>query len=260
MQIDWVTVSAQVVNFLVLVYLLRRFLYQPVLQVMSQRKQNLAELQRNAEQETLSARRLARHYEDKQRELETHRIKFLDHAKQEVESQRSLMLGQLREEIDQRRRTWQSELLKEQASVIQEIKFLIGEKIARISRQVLRDLAGIQLERQIVRRFIEQLTQLSGEETKKLVQALMCDGKVTVGTSFAVSQKDRRIIEENLSRLQPGLDMKFEQRPEIVCGIVLETSGQIWPWSVGRYLDQLEEAFAGIVTPSEITPLNPKAS
>ena len=42
MHIDWLTVVAQIVNFLVLVYLLKRFLYGPILQAMDDRQAGIA--------------------------------------------------------------------------------------------------------------------------------------------------------------------------------------------------------------------------
>ncbi len=54
MQIDWLTVIAQIVNFLILVWLLKRFLYQPVINAMDQREQRIAERLQKAELRALS--------------------------------------------------------------------------------------------------------------------------------------------------------------------------------------------------------------
>lgn len=249
MQVDWFTVFAQVVNFLILIALLKHFLYQPVLHAMKQREQKIADRQCQADEEMLSAQRLAQQYQDQQKDLELQRVELMDKARQEAANQHTLMLAQLREEINQKRRSWQGDLLKEQSSLMRDIKVLIGEKVIQLSRQVLGDLAGIELEHQLVSRFFEQLAQLSEEETKKLIQAIKTDGQVTVVTGFTLGEQKCREIKDSLSQLQPGLKVRFRVRPEIVCGIVLETSGQIWPWSVDKYLDELEEALAEIVTP-----------
>ena len=42
MLIDWFTVAAQVVNFLILVWLLKRFLYKPILRALDAREQQIA--------------------------------------------------------------------------------------------------------------------------------------------------------------------------------------------------------------------------
>ncbi len=43
MAIDWITVSAQIVNFLILVWLLKHFLYQPIIRAMDRREQRVSE-------------------------------------------------------------------------------------------------------------------------------------------------------------------------------------------------------------------------
>ena len=42
MLVDWFTVAAQVVNFVILVWLLKRFLYQPILHAIDAREQRIA--------------------------------------------------------------------------------------------------------------------------------------------------------------------------------------------------------------------------
>ena len=43
MQVDWITTIAQIINFLVLVYLLKRFLYGPIVSAMIHREAHIAE-------------------------------------------------------------------------------------------------------------------------------------------------------------------------------------------------------------------------
>ncbi|HMR03616.1 MAG TPA: F0F1 ATP synthase subunit B, partial [Candidatus Competibacter phosphatis] len=55
MQIDWFTVAAQIVNFLLLVWLLKRFLYRPVLDAMAARQQKIAAALEEAQAKTQQA-------------------------------------------------------------------------------------------------------------------------------------------------------------------------------------------------------------
>ena len=41
MELDWTTFLLEVINFLILVWLLKRFLYQPVLEVIGKRRQKI---------------------------------------------------------------------------------------------------------------------------------------------------------------------------------------------------------------------------
>lgn len=248
MQIDWFTVSAQIVNFLVLVSLLKRFLYRPVLESMSLRERKIEERQQIAEKKIKSAEQIGREYLGKQKELNARRSEMLKHAQNEADQQRAVLLEQLREEIDQIRRNWKADLAKDQMSLMQEMSNAISEKIVKISRQVLGDLAGVDLEQQIVARFLDQLDRLSEDERDKLNLATLSDVPVTVATGFELFQKDRHRIQERFKAIHPDLEINFRHKPNIVCGIVLETSEQIWAWNVANYLDELEELLTATPT------------
>ena len=129
MQIDWFTVAAQIVNFLILVYLLKRFLYGPIINAMEHRQQNLEQQQLKADEEMQAATRLIKQYQEKQKTLAEQQAQFLAQVQQEVESKRAKMLDQLRAEINQKRRDWLSNLSKEQHSMMQDIGSLFGEQI-----------------------------------------------------------------------------------------------------------------------------------
>lgn len=249
MQIDWFTVAAQIVNFLILVYLLKRFLYGPIINAMERREQNLEEQQQKADEEMQAAARLIRQYQEKQKALTAQQSQLLEQIKLEVETQRAEMLDQLRAEINQKRRDWLTNLSKEQSSMMQDIRALFGDQIIAISRRALADLAEVELEAQMLRLFLHKLNQLSEQEGKQLAEAIINADEVKVATSFAINPKDCQRIKENLSRVRPGLNVKFEQRPEIVCGVLLETHEQIWSWNVNNYLDELERSIADVISP-----------
>jgi F0F1-type ATP synthase, subunit b len=71
--IDWVTVIAQTANFLVLVYLLKRFLYSPVLEAMDQREQRVKDRLEHAQQRENDAEQQAQAHEEAIEELKADR-------------------------------------------------------------------------------------------------------------------------------------------------------------------------------------------
>ena len=71
--IDWLTVGAQALNFLVLVYLLKRFLYGPVVRAIGRREEAIAERLREAEQRGKDAEAEARHHREAREALEAQR-------------------------------------------------------------------------------------------------------------------------------------------------------------------------------------------
>ena len=250
MQIDWLTVLAQIVNFLVLVILLKKFLYRPILQSMALREQTIADQQRKAVEAQSNAERQAEIFEAKQREIELQRDAMHDSMQHEIETKRLRMLEKLRLEIDQNRSSWYSELSEEKNAVLAEIKILLGDQIIQMSRKVLKDLANADLEQQIINRFLEQLTELPAQAQQQMADAVSKNGRINILSHFKLSDTDKARIEQSLSRLQPGLQVKYSESPDIICGIILETEGYIWPWSAERYLEGLEDLFGAAAVKS----------
>ena len=65
MLIDWFTVVAQILNFLVLVWLLKRFLYKPVLDAIDAREKGIATKLADAEAKEAEALKEHQEFDDK---------------------------------------------------------------------------------------------------------------------------------------------------------------------------------------------------
>ena len=57
MLIDWFTVGAQVLNFLILVWLMKRFLYQPILRAIDAREERIAKELADAQARRIEAQK-----------------------------------------------------------------------------------------------------------------------------------------------------------------------------------------------------------
>jgi len=114
MKLDWFTIAAQIGNFLLLLWLLKRFLYRPILAAMSVRQQRIATALTEAQAKAAAAEALQQDYLARQRELAAHRETELAQAQEETAVQRQIWLTQARAEVDEARKRWRAELEREQ--------------------------------------------------------------------------------------------------------------------------------------------------
>lgn len=103
MQIDWITVIAQIVNFLILAWLLKRFLYQPVINAMDQREQLVMQRLTEAEQREQLADQKALQFEQQKSELEQQQQTLIADAREQAEVQKQKMLEAARDEVNSNR-------------------------------------------------------------------------------------------------------------------------------------------------------------
>lgn len=239
MQIDWITVSAQIVNFLLLIWLLKRFLYAPVMRAMERREQRIAERLNEAHEREQAADRAAEEHREKSKALERERDQILTEARSAVETQKKEMLEEARASVAEARMSWQRQVYQEKQEFLENLSRQASETVQAIARKALRDLADAELEEQIVRTFIERLKSLDKSTRQAMAQTA---DDVRIASTFeldpAVRGRLTRAIHEYIAE---GLDVGYERAPELLCGIEITSAGRRLSWNLAQYLGELGE-------------------
>src|ERR1700677_5110648 len=96
MLINWFPVVAQVINFLILVWLLKRFLYKPILQAIDQREKGIATQLAQAEAKRAEAQKQCDDFQHKNEAFDQERASLLKKAEEEANAQRQRLLEDAR--------------------------------------------------------------------------------------------------------------------------------------------------------------------
>ena len=242
MQIDWFTFGAQVVNFLLLVWLLKRFLYGPIVHAMAEREQRIADRFEEAHQKREAAEDAAETYRRKEAALERARADRLAAAEEEARERRQAMIGEARAEVDQLEAQWIETLRRERATFLQALSRRVGHEAVDLARRALADLADEALERQVVRVFAERLRTLDDAPREALAAAVeAADGAVTIHTAFDLPDADRERLREALRAVRDGeVSLTFRRTEALTFGVELRAGGHKVAWSLDDYLGEME--------------------
>ncbi|MCP5158962.1 MAG: F0F1 ATP synthase subunit delta [Gammaproteobacteria bacterium] len=243
MQIDGFTVVAQLINFLVLVWLLKRFLYGPIVQAMTARQQKIAATLNEARQKAEQAEVEAQKYRTQCLELDAQREAWLEQAQQEIATQREEWLTQVRCEIDAQREAWLAAWQRERTENRHALQQEATRRLTDAVRHALRELADADLEQRMLEPLLTQLRALDASERATLAQAAL--GGCTISTAFpldiALQQRCQTALSEQLGT---GITWTFHQDPKVACGIILEMPGHRLAWTLDSYLDGFSDALA----------------
>ena len=241
MLIDWFTVFAQVINFLVLVYLLKRFLYARIIRAMDEREKTIALGLEEAQQKKDDAQQEMERYIAKNKELDDRRQALLAAMKEEVEGHRKDLMDEARKQVETVREAWYQALEREKQTFLDDLRQRAGKHTCEIVRRSLKDLSNVDLEHHIMRVFMERLRNLDGHEVQALKEAVSkSGGKIKLRSAFEIPQELVQEIGDVLRVHTPEPFLRFEASPEVLCGIELELHGRKIAWSLGDYLDMLE--------------------
>ena len=245
MQVDWITTIAQIINFLVLVYLLRRFLYRPIVAAMDRREAHVAQRLEEAAQQSTLAQQQGNDYREKLHDLEQQREQLIEAAKREAEAQRIQLMDELRNEITTIRSRWHEEVKREQQAFLDQARQMVGDQVCRVARQALDELSDAELETRMLDVFLKKLAQVPTEDKKRLAETAAEKG-LTVQTGFPLSATmQKKLSTEIHQHIAPALALHFEQLPALICGINLKGPGFKLEWNIESYLAHIDEQLAG---------------
>src|SRR5580704_15816140 len=146
MPIDWFTVAAQAINFLILVWLLKRFLYKPILHAIDEREKGIAAQLADAEAKKAVAQKERDDFQHKNEAFDKERAALLKKAMNEANAERQRLLREAGKDADALRAKRQEALRTEQRSLGQEITRWARKEVFAVTRKTLADLANTSLE------------------------------------------------------------------------------------------------------------------
>jgi len=242
MQIDWLTVAAQIVNFLVLVWLLQRFLYRPITNAMARREERIESRLSEAEAVREEVEADAERLEKLQQELEASREEILTQARKQAEEMRTGLEDEIRDEMEGRRAQWQAHLEDERAAFAARLKERAGHQVIDIVGRVLKDYVGRDLGDHLAGTFTERLADLDAAARDKLKQAARhADEPARVDSSVAlkpgVRSRITRAIHESVAS---DMEVAYSEDGDLLLGVRLTVGEQTLEWSAARFLQRLE--------------------
>lgn len=254
MLIDWFTVGAQIVNFAVLVWLLKRFLYRPVLDALDAREKRIADRLEQAERTQEQAEHERRSYEERNAVLEDEREKRLEKARREAETERHRLLAEAREAAKTLRRESERSLRDETRRLSDEIIRRARDEVMALVRRALAELADADVEQAMARSFIERLRNLEASHRETLTAAVERGGDpVRIRSAFPLSETLREAIADAVGEmLGARMPLDFEVADDVLAGIELVAPGEKLAWSLEEYLHEFERRLAELpVDPEE---------
>jgi F-type H+-transporting ATPase subunit b len=242
MLIDWFTVGAQALNFLILVWLMKRFLYKPILHAIDEREKRIATELADADKKKAEAQKESDEFKHKNEEFDQQRSALLSKATDEAKAEHQRLIDEARTAAAALSSKRQETLRNEEHKLHQAISRLTQQEVFAIARKALTDLATTGLEERLGEVFIRRLREMDGQTKAVLSAALKAaSGPALVRSAFDLPAGQRATIQNALNEtFSAEIHIRFETAPDLISGIELTTNGQKVAWSIADYLTSLE--------------------
>jgi F-type H+-transporting ATPase subunit b len=242
MLIDWFTVGAQALNFIILVWLLKRFLYKPILNAVDAREKRIAAELADADAKKAEAQKERDEFQHKNEEFDQQRVTLMSKATGEANAERERLLGNARKAADALSAKRQKTLQSDAHTLNEAIRRRTRQEVFAIARKALTDLASTSLEVRMSEVFTRRLGTMDDKAKEGLAQALKTASEpALVHSAFNLPAEQRAAIQKALNEtFSTEVKLRFEASPDLVSGIELTTNGQKVAWSIAEYLVSLE--------------------
>jgi F-type H+-transporting ATPase subunit b len=246
--INWFTFSAQILNFLLLLFLLKRFLYKPILRAMQEREKKIAVRMTEAETARQEALTLSGELEKEKESLRKTKERIVAEAGAEVRLWKETALERARREIDTLRRAWMDSVEAEKERFLKQLQTQVARQVIGISGKVLKDLANGDLETRVIDVFLEKVKVDWSEIEGKSFEA---PNRVLVRSGFELKEDMKNRVRRGLEDLLPGKEaIDFTLDLEIGFGVQLVTGDWKVEWNLAWYMQALESELLKFLAPA----------
>jgi len=243
MLIDWFTVLAQIFNFLILVYLLKRFLYGRIIAAMNEREERIATRLEEAEKKKQEADQERKSYLQKNNEYDAKCESLFANARQEAEEQKKEFMEGARREIEELKKRWHDSLREEKKTFLSNLRKSAEQQIYAIASKALSDLSNSGLEQSIIDTFIRKIKELDHDELDRLRKIIKSSShEATISSAFEISDdKQQKVTREISGVTGETVDIKYITSQELICGIEFKVNNYKVEWNLKDYIKTLEE-------------------
>lgn len=239
MLIDWFTVGFQIINFLILIALLKRFLYGPILCAMDKREETIATGLFEAAKAKDEAETRALVLAKEQEAFASSKNQMEAEARQEIDKWRQESLDRIKEEIADMRTSWQQNLVQEQETFLRNLKIHISRQVFQVGQKAMADLADTRLETRLVETFLGKINQEPGISVEEEVEKSTA---LLVTTGFPMKGHLKEALKIELKRCFPWSGrIDFNQDKTLGFGICLVAGNLKWEWNLSCYMHDMEK-------------------
>ncbi|MDA8329153.1 MAG: hypothetical protein M0Z83_09320 [Betaproteobacteria bacterium] len=241
MLIDWFTVLAQVINFLVLIALLKHFLYRPVLNAIAAREQRIAQELLAAKNAVITAQTELAQLTQERQALQRQRETMLSTTQATALAEQNRVLAQAHEAAqriqDDSRLAMQAEFQQMSDLIVQRV----CSEVLDLARRVVSDLAQDDLQSHMISVFLGHLRQMDTVQRVPF-DRLNASTPWSAHSALPLSTEQQQILMTGVKAVFPLVTtLTFEVVPSLLCGMELLADGYKLTWNAEDYLAQIRQ-------------------
>ncbi|HKJ22776.1 MAG TPA: F0F1 ATP synthase subunit delta [Gammaproteobacteria bacterium] len=220
MELTWSTFILEIINFLVLVWVLKRFFYAPVRRVIDQRREAIEQSIAQAEGKRAEAKALEDQYQSRLAEWEQEKKQARERLQNEMAAERERLLAELNTGLDkekEKRRILDERRAGEFRRHAEEQALSQG---ARFAARILAETAGQDVQDRLLAMLVNELPRLSEQDRAALGGGHGGGPSIKVTGAYPLNDAQRLALEDALKAVSgAAVSCEYREDPAVIAGV-----------------------------------------
>lgn len=243
MGIDWVTFFAQIINLFILVWLLKKFLYHPILNAIDKRQEQIADRVRSAKEASEKAAEEYQSYLKKTEAFDKNTQKMFDEASEKVAHYQQEQEAKIHIQLSQLQQKLQADLEREKESLQLEMRNQIASSFSLVARKIMSDLSGVTPIEQAAILFQNKMRKLDKKQLLSIKKKAKNQKDIYIYSSDSLKLEQTNSLKSFIQKqldLNETQNIRFQKNKDLILGLELVVGDLSLDWNIKSYFEEFD--------------------
>ncbi|WP_457622648.1 F0F1 ATP synthase subunit delta [Persephonella sp.] len=228
MKLDLLTYLFEIINFFVLLWILKKLLYNPVISVLKKRKNYIDQKIREAEEAESKLKKIKDEYNHVLKEIEELKKTKIAQIEKEVQQEKERLYSEMKKELDAQRQKFLESLEIEKKEAINELKEETVRYALKFVSKLLTSISDKNLHKKLLSIALEGIRSINREEIDDIAAELKERNTVTVETAYPLSEDEIESIKKSIKDMfGVNVTIKIEEKNDLIAGVKIHIASKM---------------------------------
>ena len=230
------TIIAQIINFSVLLFLLNKFLYKPVMKTMEKRRNDIKQKIDDTEKKLEETEKLKEEYLNKLKEVEEENIVLRQRVIDDVAKFKEIEMQKAQDDISNKRERFNDYLKLEQKNLLEKFNKNLLDMFVKYSNHMFSAIANSTLQKEIINAFLNKVNILDKDKIEDINK--MKADKIYIISNALLADDEKELIKKSLK--DKGFifsEIEFMIDKKLVLGIDMKIGSYVFSWNIKEFTE-----------------------
>lgn len=240
MNINWFEIIVQMINFFILLFILQKLFYKPVIKAMEDRQQRIDDIRNEAKKKREEADELIKEYEKNKIEFEEQKEEKMNEAIKKADEKKESLIASYEKEAQAKRESYINDIKEEKENFLYDLRTTLGKSSINIAGKILETFTEEKIKDKVFDNFIKKIKSLDEEVVKEEIK--FNEENIILISSDELSEEQKNIFEKTISeKFSNSIGIEYEIDKSLINGFELKLESLTIHTNIKNYIREAED-------------------